>query len=84
MNSDIIVPEDFAKWQQSNPTPEQQIDYFNKHFKIRMLSVMWNKFYCVSLQHRGFHCSGCLSDQEYLGTLNFDNKCCCKAIEGEQ
>lgn len=84
MNRDIIVPKDFAEWQRSNPTPQQQIDYFKKHDKIRMPYEMWNKFYVHSLEHMGFCCSSCLGDEEYLGQPNFDDKCCCHSTKKEE
>lgn len=79
--TDIVVPEDFAEWKLTNPTPQQQIDYFKSHPKIKMLYNMWNDFYVHSLQHRGLCCSSCLDDEEYLGQPNFDDKCCCRAIK---
>ena len=79
MNANIVVPEDFATWQQSNPSPQEQIDYFNKHDSIRMPLAMWDKFFVNTLQHKGFHCSSCLQDEEYLGQPNFDDKCCCRS-----
>lgn len=79
MNADIVVPEGFDKWQLSNPKPVEQIVYFTEHKSIKMPIAMWDKFFCSSLQHRGFHCSSCLSDEEYLGQPNFDDKCCCRS-----
>jgi len=81
MNGNIVVPDGFDKWQLLNPTPEQQIEYFRTHDKVRMSTVMWKKFYCQSLQHKGLCCSSCLGDEEYEGVPNFDDKCCCEAVE---
>lgn len=82
--TDITVPLDFAEWKLTNPTPQQQIDYFKEHSGIRIPTKMWDTFYCVSLEHMGFHCGSCLSDEEYLGTPNFDDKCCCLAPQEKE
>lgn len=77
MHGDITVPEGFAEWKLTNPSPQEQLDYFRSHTGIKMPSAMWNTFYCTTLEHRGFHCSGCMSDEEYNGWPNFDDMCCC-------
>lgn len=77
----VIVPEtlptDSKKWK----TPQDEVDYWEAHPETRMPLSMWEKYYCSSIQHRGFCCSSCLSDEEYLGMPNFDDKCCCRAEE---
>lgn len=81
---DIVVPEDFAEWKLTNPTPEQQVEYFENHKDTKMPRSMWQEFYCVTTQHMGFHCDSCLSDEEYLGMPNFDDKCCCIATKNKE
>jgi hypothetical protein len=75
--NDIVIPENLDTWQLTNPTPEEQIAYFDEHDKVQMPHKMWDKFYCVSLEHRGFHCSSCTGEEEYTGVANFDDRCCC-------
>lgn len=82
--SDYIYPEDFAAWQLTNPTPQQQVDYFAAHPKTRMPGKQWDTFYSVTTQHKGFHCGSCLSDEEYNGYPNFDDKCCCIATQTDK
>lgn len=80
----IVLPEDFANWKLTNPTPQEQIDYFNAHPKIQIPRKMWDEFYSVSLEHRGFHCSSCKSDEAYNNYVpNFEDKCCCLSEKGE-
>lgn len=79
MNKDTIkLPQGFDEWQLTNPTPQEQVDYFNKYPNIRLPIKQWDTFYCVSIEHKGFHCSSCKSDEEYNNyTPNFDDRCCC-------
>ena len=79
VDANIVVPQDFAAWKLTNPTPQEQIDYFKAHPDTKMPRKMWDAFYCSTLAHKGFHCGSCLSDAEYLGQPNFDDKCCCLA-----
>lgn len=76
--SDITVPIELASFRPE--TPQAEVDFFKRYPKTRMPSAQWDRFYCVSVQHRGLHCSSCLSDQEYTGYANFDDKCCCRAV----
>lgn len=73
---DIIVPIELATFRPK--TPREEIDFFAKYPDTVMPYDQWERFYCVSTQHRGLHCGSCLSDEEYLGVANFDDKCCCK------
>ncbi len=73
------LPEELATFRPNSP--QEEIDFFARYPRTKMTDKEWDRFYCVSTQHRGLHCGSCLSDEEYFGMPNFDDKCCCKAAE---
>lgn len=67
------IPEVVAKW-----GPRSQLrwfDRFNDEVNPQKRDI-WEKHYCVSLQHKGFCCISCQEDGEV-----FEDQCCCKAIQ---
>lgn len=55
-----------------------QLEWFSAHDVGARPHSWWERYYCESVQHVGFHCESCIQDEGY--GFDIDDACCCRAI----
>lgn len=61
------------------PPPADQLDWFDHQRGMERPLAVWNRYYCVSVSHRGLHCDSCLDDKAD-GHGDDIEGCCCRAL----
>jgi hypothetical protein len=75
-----VAPDVIALW-----GPRSQLRWFDRFRNVLTPQSykVWDRFYCVTVQHRGNCCTSCVEDEEYDACYSMWPRCCCRALNEE-